>query len=96
MSKSKLVNSEHGIAHLGLILVALVVIGVAGFAAYRVTSQNNKNDSVATNQQTAADEDSDMAYDDSSKALEKSIENSDKDVNAQSDASTNASEASNE
>ena len=42
MTKNKLLSSESGIAHLVLVFIVLVVLGVTGFAAYTVVSSNNE------------------------------------------------------
>lgn len=45
-------NNQKGFAHLGLILIAVVVLGVIGFAGYRIATKDKKNSS-ETSQSTS-------------------------------------------
>ncbi len=59
--KNNLIRSQEGIAHLGLIVLALVVIGAVGFGAWRVASNNKSNDSVQVTE--ISEEEADAALD---------------------------------
>lgn len=52
----KLRTEQSGIAHLGLIVVALLVFGVVGFGAYRVVQQNNSDEVGSVTQSNSKDE----------------------------------------
>lgn len=45
--KNKLIKDSSGIAHLGLIIIIVLVVGVVGFGTYRVIDAN-KADTVTT------------------------------------------------
>lgn len=72
MAKNSIATSEAGIAHLGMILLVLVVLGATAFSAFRVIdSKNNKvADSESTSQVDSSDDsgDSDNESDDENKA----------------------------
>lgn len=54
-------SNEHGFAHLGLILLVLVVVAVGGFAFYRVSSANkDKTDTPVASSQAASSDDDDQ------------------------------------
>lgn len=53
--------NESGVAHLGLILIVLVVFGVGGFAAHRVITVNN--DEALTSEEQADKEFDDISAD---------------------------------
>lgn len=64
---------ESGIAHLGLIVAVLLVVGAAGFATYRVISSNNE---------VSASEIADEDFDEIGSDTEDSIQESDDEVSA--------------
>ena len=55
MSLKTTLNNERGIAHLGLIVLVIAVIGFGAFAYMRVSS-SNKDDSSATTSQSSTSE----------------------------------------
>lgn len=57
MAKNKLLNAESGIAHVGLILVVMLVLGLTGFAAYKVVTSNQVAQEQDDTSQLAQDED---------------------------------------
>lgn len=71
MTKNKLLNSESGIAHLVLVFIVLVVLGVTGFAAYTVVSSNNElaDEQDTTTSEVADDSSIDTDADDSDKSV---------------------------
>lgn len=62
MKQNKLQTSETGIAHIGLILLASLVLGVASFAVSRAMSNNDGSSS----SQSASSEPEDSDKDDAS------------------------------
>jgi uncharacterized protein HemX len=60
--KSPSIN-ERGFAHVGLILLAIVVIGVGVFAFTRVQNANDKSSNTSASQPAAANEDEQAAKD---------------------------------
>lgn len=63
MAKDKLSTSESGIAHLGLILAVVLVLGITAFAAFRVMGSNSE---VAQQDDTSQTEDAGDSSDDGS------------------------------
>lgn len=66
MAKDKLSTSESGIAHLGLILAVVLVLGITAFAAFRVMSSNNDVAQQDDTSQTASEDGGDLNDDGSS------------------------------
>lgn len=74
----RLSRDETGIAHLGLILLAVLVIGVAGLAAYRISSQASNDDPVASSAEQIIDQEFTQAEQQAEKEAkndEKAVEN---------------------
>lgn len=72
MTKNKLLTSESGLAHLGLILILIAVIGVTGFAGYRVVTSTQKDEVIS-----AYEEGEDAEPTDDSSALNTDDESAD-------------------
>jgi len=67
MPKNKLSADQHGIAHLGLVVLLLVVVSAGGFAFYRVKNANDsKSNTVASQSNPSNDEDTLPADDEAS------------------------------
>ncbi len=60
MSRIKNLN-QHGLAHLGLLLVAIVVLAAIGFAGWRVMESNKSKDSSVNNSKTDTSKATDAA-----------------------------------
>jgi hypothetical protein len=56
MKKSTLHHAQSGIAHLGMILFVVVVLGAIGFVGYRVTSQSDETNNTSTTAPITAEE----------------------------------------
>lgn len=75
--KNNLLKDSSGIAHLGLILIIVLVVGVVGFGAYRVIDAN-RNDAVVTE---LTDQDVENTLDDEENKAQKEDEDNPADVN---------------
>lgn len=74
----KLRTEQSGVAHLGLIIVALFVFGAVGLVGYRVVNKNNPDaTSVSVSTEEQGDFDEDVSSSDDLKSLEGQTEEND-------------------
>ena len=72
--KTSLRGQEQGIAHLGLVLLVLVIFGAVGFAVYRINDA--KSSETATVQQPESEDDQAVAEESQIGAADEQVEQS--------------------
>ena len=91
MKVNKLYSNEQGVAHLGLILLAVVVIAVGGFAVTRVMDAN-KDDNKSESSQTVQNGEELPESDDESVAADEAVLDADKTNESTDEGAENVTE----